>query len=89
MTTRFQNRIVTDPAVMVGKPTIKGTRITVELVLRQLAQGITVQEILTNYPHLAKEDVYAAIEFATQLVEEEKVYPLDTKHHGKAQAFAR
>ena len=89
MTTRYHNRIITDPEIMLGKPTIKGTRITVELVLRQLAQGITVQDILKNYPHLAKEDIYAAIEYATQLVEEEKTYFLDNRHHGKTQAVAR
>ena len=90
MTTQYQNRIVVDAGIMVGKPTIKGTRITVELILRQLAQGITVKEILENYPRIAKEDIYAAIEYAVQLVEEEKVYPLGYHtDHGKTQAFAR
>ena len=89
MTTQYQNRITVDPAIMVGKPTIKGTRITVELILRQLAQGVTIPELLEIYPRLAKEDIYAAIEYATQLVEEEKVYPLDHAHHGKTQAIAR
>jgi len=46
------NRIETNPKVMVGKPAIKGTRITVELILRQIAQGLTPQDILANYPHL-------------------------------------
>jgi uncharacterized protein (DUF433 family) len=90
MTTRYHNRIVADPKIMLGKPTIKGTRITVELLLRQLAQGLGVKEILGNYPRLTKEDMYAAIEYATQLVEEEKTYFLDTRrHHGKTQALAR
>ena len=61
MTTQYQNRIVIDPEIMVGKPTIKGTRITVELILRQLAQGLTTKEILENYPRLTAEDIYAAI----------------------------
>ncbi len=86
---QYQNHITIDPDIMVGKPTIKGTRITIELILRQLAQGITVTEILENYPRLTKEDVFAAIEYATQLVEEEKVYPLVPPTHGKAQALAR
>lgn len=64
---------------MVGKPVIKGTRITVELILRQLAQGISMEEILKNYPHLTKMDIYAAIGYAKGLVEEEMVFPL-TKH---------
>jgi len=58
---RIENRIIADPDIMVGKPIIKGTRITVELILRQLAQGIPVEKIIKNYPHLKKEDIYAAI----------------------------
>jgi uncharacterized protein (DUF433 family) len=72
----YQNRITANPKIMVGKPVIKGTRITVELILRQLAQGITVEEILENYPHLTKEDVRAAVAYARELVEEEAVYSL-------------
>ena len=49
MRNNLLNRIEVNPKVMVGKPVIKGTRITVELILRQLAQGITVKEILENY----------------------------------------
>lgn len=88
MVTLHQNRIVVDPEIMVGKPVIKGTRIAVELILRQLAQGITVEELLANYPHLAREDVYAAIEYASELVTEENIYPLAGTFHGKAKAFA-
>ena len=62
------NRIETNPKKMLGKPVIKGTRITVELLLRQLAQGLTVQEILKNYPHLKTEDIFAAIEYANLAV---------------------
>ena len=61
MTKKYRNRIVVDARVMVGKPVIRGTRITVELILRQLAQGITMEKILINYPHLKREDIYAAI----------------------------
>ena len=64
---------------MVGKPVIKGTRITVELVLRLLAQGQTVKDILVNYPHLNRQDIYAAIEYAREILEEETVYPLSGK----------
>lgn len=60
----MNNRIETNPKVMVGKPVIKGTRITVELILRQLAQGATTEEILANYPHLKRGDIHAAIEFS-------------------------
>ena len=83
------NRIETNPKKMLGKPVIKGTRITVELLLRQLAQGLTVQEILKNYPHLKTEDIFAAIEYAAELVEEESLYPLGkTYSHGKTEAVA-
>ena len=69
---------------MVGKPIIKGTRITVELILRLLAQGQTVKEIIENYPHLDKRDIYAAIEYALGVLEEETVYPLTGKMYAKA-----
>lgn len=82
----IQNRIEINPRVMVGKPVIKGTRITVQLILRQLAQGVPAKEILTNYPHLAKEDILAAIAYAANLVEEELVYPLNHKEHAQASA---
>ncbi len=70
------DRIVIDPEIMAGKPVIKGTRITVDLILRLLAKGGTREDILKNYPHLKNEDILAAIEYATDLVEEETVYPL-------------
>ena len=74
----YQSRIIVDPKIMVGKPVIRGTRITVELILKLLAQRVTVDELVSQkyYPHLKKADVYAAIEYARDLVEEEKVYPL-------------
>lgn len=70
------NRIVTDPDIMVGKPVIRGTRLTVELILRLLAQGQTTEKILKNYPHLVKKDILACIGYATDLIEGEKVYTL-------------
>ncbi len=60
----LKERIVIDPKIMAGKPVIKGTRITVDLVLRLLAQGQMVNDILENYPHLKKDDILAAIEYA-------------------------
>lgn len=73
----YQKRIVINPKVMVGKPIVKGTRITVELILKMLAQGVTVDELVSQkyYPHLKKADIYAAIQYAQNLVKEEKVYP--------------
>lgn len=74
----YQNRIIADPKTMVGKPVIKGTRITVELILKLLAQGVSIEELITPryFPHLKKIDIYAAIDYAKNLVKEEKVYPL-------------
>ena len=58
--------IEADPRIMVGKPVIKGTRITVELILDKLAAGQTVEQILEDYPHLTLEGIRAALEFAAK-----------------------
>ena len=57
-------KIEIDPNIMFGKPVIKGTRVTVEQILRKLAGGMTIEEIITDHPHLRKEDILAAQEFA-------------------------
>jgi uncharacterized protein (DUF433 family) len=59
-------RIVLNPKVMVGKPVIKGTRLTVEYILRLLAQGATFSEILDEYEGLTQEDIQACLLFATR-----------------------
>ena len=61
-------RIVADPRIMMGKPVIEGTRITVELILTRLAEGRSVDDILIEYPHLTRLQVTAAIEYARALV---------------------
>ena len=66
-------RIVSDPEIMMGKPTIKGTRITVELVLEKLGQGMTVAELVKAYPHLTTEDVLAALSFAADYLRNEDI----------------
>ena len=76
MINKYENRIIIDPEIMVGKPIIKGTRITVELVLRLLAQGEKMNEILEAYPHLEREDIYAVLGYAEEIVEEERIMPL-------------
>jgi uncharacterized protein (DUF433 family) len=55
------DQIVSDPEIMLGKPTIKGTRITVELILEELAQGLSVEEVLEAHPHLTKEQVLGGV----------------------------
>ena len=62
-----------NPRVMVGKPVVKGTRITVELILRRLSEGATEQDILTAYPHLTAEDVRAAAAYAADVVAREEL----------------
>lgn len=66
------DRIVRDPAVMVGKPVIRGTRITVELILRQLSAGRSPAEIIEAYPGLTEDDIRAAQAYAADLVAESK-----------------
>ncbi len=65
--------IVRDPAVMLGKPTIAGTRITVELIMRKLAGGFTVDDILDMYPHLMRKQITAALDYAANLIAHEVV----------------
>ena len=71
---RLLDRVTVNPQVMVGKPTIRGLRITVEQILRALAGGITVKELLEDYPELESEDVQAALLYAAELVSEEQVF---------------
>ncbi|HEX4160507.1 MAG TPA: DUF433 domain-containing protein [Rhizomicrobium sp.] len=66
-------RIVIDPEVMVGKPVIKGTRITVEHIMRELATGASTQEVLELYPHLTADDVRAALAYAAARLAEERI----------------
>ena len=66
-------RIEFNPDIMFGKPVIKGTRITVEQILRKLAGGMTVEEIITDHPHLRKEDILAAQEFAADYLADEEI----------------
>ncbi len=60
------DRIIIDPGIMVGKPVIKGTRITVNLIIHLLANGVTETEVLEEYPDLKKEDIKAALLYASK-----------------------
>jgi uncharacterized protein (DUF433 family) len=71
-----QTFVTSDPAVMMGKPVIVGTRITVELILEKLASGETIDELLEAHPRLTKEAVLAAIDFAAQALRADVVYPV-------------
>jgi uncharacterized protein (DUF433 family) len=60
-------RIVADKRIRVGKPVIKGTRIPVDAIIRRIAEGMTVKEIILDYPNHTKEDVKAALEYCVDL----------------------
>ncbi len=67
-------RITINPKIMVGKPIIRGMRITVEQILEALAAGVTEQELLEDYPVLESDDIKAVLLYANELVKEERVY---------------
>jgi len=60
-------RIVSDPEILLGKPVIEGTRLSVAIILERLADGCTIEELLENYPFLTREDISAALEYAAHL----------------------
>jgi uncharacterized protein (DUF433 family) len=72
------DRITINPELMVGKPTIRGLRITVEQILKALAGGVTTQELLEDYPELEPEDIQAVLLYAADLVSEEQVFEIGT-----------
>ncbi|MDZ4657685.1 MAG: DUF433 domain-containing protein [Bythopirellula sp.] len=71
-----QELIVSDAAVMMGKPVIAGTRITVELVLEKLASGESIEQLLEAHPRLSKESILAAMDFAAKALRADVVYPV-------------
>lgn len=68
--------IVSNPNVLGGKPVIRGTRISVGLILKLISSGWTIEKILENYPHLTREGIQAAIEYASSVMEDERVFPV-------------
>lgn len=71
-------RIEINPQIMLGKPVIKGTRITVEHILRKLAQNISPYEILSDHPQLALEDIQVALIYAAEALSTEEIFILET-----------
>ncbi|MDP6454193.1 MAG: DUF433 domain-containing protein, partial [SAR202 cluster bacterium] len=69
------DRIEINPKKMLGKPVIRGTRITVELILRKLGEGVTVDELLDGYPHLTEDDIQAALSYPSSLDEHNSDIP--------------
>jgi len=72
-----QPTIIADPKTMMGKPTVAGTRITVELILEKLAAGESVEQILSEHPRLTVESIRAAIAFAADVLRADVVYPME------------
>lgn len=69
----YSNRIISNPEIMLGKPIIKGTRITVELILRKIAEGMEIDELLQAYPQIKKEDVLAALSYSADVIAKEEL----------------
>ena len=69
------DRISSNPKIMMGKPVIKGTRITVEVILRWLGKGMSIEELVDNYPGLTREDINAAQAFAAEYLADERILP--------------
>jgi uncharacterized protein (DUF433 family) len=70
----FEDRITIDPNICNGKPTIRHKRITVQTILEFLSNGDSIEEILEQYPTLEKEDIYACLKFATNLMQHNYVF---------------
>jgi uncharacterized protein (DUF433 family) len=79
MTMPTGQRVVINPDVMLGKPVIRGTRITVELILRKLGEGATSSDLLEAHPHLTAEDIQAAMTYAADTLAHEDTLVLEPK----------
>ncbi|NES74003.1 MAG: DUF433 domain-containing protein [Okeania sp. SIO2D1] len=79
MQQELKQLITSNPNVMMGKPVIAGTRITVELIPQKLAAGESKEQILAAHPHLTSEGILAALAFALEVLRNEAIYPLPEK----------
>jgi len=70
--TNWRDHIVSDPDILFGKPTVKGTRISVELILGWLAEGWTVDLLLEAYPHVTRDDILASFSFVAEMMRDEQ-----------------
>ena len=68
-------RIESNPAIMLGKPVIRGTRVTVEILLEKLAANIPIKEVLEDYPFLSRQDILAALAYARQALGTDEILP--------------
>jgi uncharacterized protein (DUF433 family) len=70
-------RIVTDPAILSGKPIVRGTRISVEFILELIVSGATADDIVQAYPHLTRDDVTAAVRYAANYLRDASVFDVE------------
>ncbi len=75
MVEEWQDRIVVDPKVLVGKPVIRGTRLSVEFILDLLANDWTIEQIISEHPQLEQKDVTAVLKYATEMANSKKNKP--------------
>jgi len=71
------NMIISDPTIMMGKPVIAGSRITVELILEKLAAGETIEQMIESHPGLTREGIQAALTFTAEVLRGDVVYPAE------------
>jgi len=71
---QWQDHITLDPAILAGKPIVKGTRLSVEFIIDLLAQGWSESEILRNYPGVTSDDIHACLMYASEILKAERVY---------------
>jgi len=69
----YRERISANPDIMLGKPCIKGTRITIELIIKKLSEGSTIEDLLKGYPHLTEEDIRAALGYSADVISREEL----------------
>lgn len=74
-----KNLIQSDPSVMMGKPVIAGTRITVEFILEKLAAGESIEQIISAHPRLNEDAIHAALDFASKSLRADVIYPVSNE----------
>lgn len=72
----WQQRITLDPQILAGKPIVKGTRLSVELIVELLGRGWTTEQVLEEYDSLTREDILACLAYASEILKSERVYLL-------------
>lgn len=78
----WREMIISDPEIVVGKPVIAGTRLTVEFILERLSDGWTEPELIENYPGLTIEQIHACLAYAAEALSEVQVYSIPLSRHG-------